>query len=131
MPRVWYADGSEADLELGRWRWGVSTGPIVENGVYDGEIYDARLEKEGWDEPGRGFLEIRKDWTRANWLRGPGGKLQAQVLEPIKVVETLKPVSVKSPEAWRVGLRSGDQHSRVGETAGQGATGAARRGEVC
>jgi alpha-L-rhamnosidase len=32
--------------------WKCSTGPILMSEIYDGETYDAQLEKEGWDKPG-------------------------------------------------------------------------------
>ncbi len=32
--------------------WKSSTGPILESDIYNGERYDARLEKPGWDAPG-------------------------------------------------------------------------------
>ncbi|GAH94838.1 unnamed protein product, partial [marine sediment metagenome] len=31
--------------------WKVAQGPIMKNDIYDGEIYDARLEKPGWNAP--------------------------------------------------------------------------------
>jgi len=32
--------------------WKASTGPILKSDIYDGEVYDARLEIDGWSEPG-------------------------------------------------------------------------------
>ena len=32
--------------------WKASTGAIVMSGIYDGEVYDARLEKNGWKKKG-------------------------------------------------------------------------------
>jgi alpha-L-rhamnosidase len=32
--------------------WKSTTGPILMSEIYDGETYDARLEKEDWDKPG-------------------------------------------------------------------------------
>lgn len=48
---VTYEDGSQ-DLIVtdGSWKW--SKGPIVFSEFYDGEIYDARLEQDGYAEPG-------------------------------------------------------------------------------
>ncbi|KAJ1452145.1 bacterial alpha-L-rhamnosidase-domain-containing protein [Pelagophyceae sp. CCMP2097] len=34
----------------GGWTW--APGPVVASSLYDGEVYDARLEKPGWDAPG-------------------------------------------------------------------------------
>ena len=73
--------------------WLVSTGPVLENSVYDGEVYDARLDCAEWDSP---------DARPANHLLaacadGPGGRRVAAALEPIAVVETLTPRVVSQP----------------------------------
>lgn len=71
--------------------WQVSTGPIVFDGVRNGETYDARLEKHGWDTPA---YRITADWDAAEIITGPGGCLEPQHLPPIKVIETITPVSI-------------------------------------
>ena len=48
---VRYAGGqSETVGTNGSWK--AATGPILMSSIYDGEIYDARLEQDGWSEPG-------------------------------------------------------------------------------
>ncbi|MHC4168001.1 MAG: alpha-L-rhamnosidase N-terminal domain-containing protein, partial [Planctomycetota bacterium] len=32
--------------------WKASTGPILKSDIYDGELYDARLEIDNWSRPG-------------------------------------------------------------------------------
>ncbi|MBN2409126.1 MAG: family 78 glycoside hydrolase catalytic domain, partial [Candidatus Aminicenantes bacterium] len=76
--------------------WRANSGPLQENGLYSGERYDARLEWDGWDEPG--FEDV--SWEDAEILSGPA--LAAQTLPPIRVVETLRPVGRWSP---RPGVR--------------------------
>jgi alpha-L-rhamnosidase len=68
-------------------------GPIVANNEYDGEEYDARLELPGWSAPG--FDDGA--WKPAKAMEGPKGGLVAQMVDPIRVIETLRPVAVKSP----------------------------------
>ena len=46
-----YADGS-VDVVATDASWRTATGPIVRTGNYDGELYDARLERPGWSSPG-------------------------------------------------------------------------------
>ena len=46
-----YADGS-VDVVATDASWRAATGPIVRTGNYDGELYDARLERSGWSSPG-------------------------------------------------------------------------------
>ncbi|KXB01217.1 hypothetical protein AKJ41_02335 [candidate division MSBL1 archaeon SCGC-AAA259O05] len=82
--------------------WMVASGPILQNSIYDGEVYDARLEKTGWDIPGyRDKVSdevLRDEWTRAVHVEGPGGELESQKMEPIRVNEVVKPVDVSNPE---------------------------------
>ncbi|KAA3616310.1 MAG: alpha-rhamnosidase [Calditrichaeota bacterium] len=71
--------------------WKLTTdGPIRANNEYDGEYYDARMEIAGWSEPG--FDDLK--WRNAELVDKPGEKIGAQMAEPIKIMETIKPVSV-------------------------------------
>lgn len=86
-----YMDGSSATIVSdGSWKLS-SNGPIRGNNEYDGEDYDARLEMAGWHKAS--FDDA--SWQLANAVQPPGGKLEAQMIEPIRVTETLKPVSMK------------------------------------
>lgn len=87
--RLEYADGSvERIVSDGTWR--VDNGPITFSCVYGGEDYDARLEQHGWNTPG--FDDSQ--WQAAQVSEGLGGALRAQSEPPIKVMETLAPVSM-------------------------------------
>lgn len=66
--------------------------PIQFNALRNGETYDARLEKAGWDQPGFDDAE----WKLARIVPGPGGLITEQTSPPCKVMETLTPISVKS-----------------------------------
>ncbi|TCC98923.1 glycoside hydrolase family 78 protein [Pedobacter psychroterrae] len=48
---VVYTDGSKETLQTDE-NWKTAYGPIVFSDIYDGEIYDARLEKAGWNSVG-------------------------------------------------------------------------------
>lgn len=88
-----YKDGTGAVVTTDdSWRW--SRGPLLENSLYDGEVYDARAELTGWDRPG--FDD--STWEKAAVVEMPGTTLSAQTIQPIKVVQTLKPKSVASPK---------------------------------
>jgi alpha-L-rhamnosidase len=65
--------------------WKTASGPLGENGLYFGERYDARLEREGWDRPGFSA----RGWEAAAETKGP--PLVAQVMPPMRVVRTLRP----------------------------------------
>ena len=67
-------------------------GPIVENNEFDGEIYDANLELGRWTEVGYDT----SSWRKADCMEAPKGKLVAQLSPSLKVMEEIKPVSVKA-----------------------------------
>ncbi len=74
--------------------WKLTTeGPIRSNNVYDGEVYDATKQMEGWSEPG--FDDSA--WQRAKLVEAPSGTLAAQMIDPIRVMRTLKPVRITEP----------------------------------
>jgi alpha-L-rhamnosidase len=66
-------------------------GPIRANNEYDGEEYDARLEMPGWDRPD---FSTRDRWQLAQVVSPPAGVLRAQMVEPMRVTEVVRPVSV-------------------------------------
>ncbi len=92
-------DGSTQRVITGRWNaggswWQVSDGPLLANSVYDGEVYDARLERPGWDTPGT----VMDNWAGAMVTDGPGGRLVSAMLEPVQVVERRQAASVSQPK---------------------------------
>jgi alpha-L-rhamnosidase len=74
--------------------WRASTGPILRNDLWGGETYDARLEKTGWLDPGYNDAA----WAAADVKPSPGGRLESQMIEPIKVSKVMRPVNLTSPE---------------------------------
>ena len=73
--------------------WKATQGPILSDSVWDGEVYDARKETPGWDRPGYDD----RSWQPAQVVRGPGGRLSAQLMPPIKVIDTLVPRKLSNP----------------------------------
>lgn len=85
-----YKDGSKEKL-LSDASWRITDqGPIRLNNEYDGESHDARMELGDWSAPG--FDD--SVWQQAELLSAPGGRLQAQMIEPMRVVQEITPVSV-------------------------------------
>lgn len=73
--------------------WKVTNcGPITANNEFDGEWYDARLELGKWAESGYDD----SGWKPAERMEAPKGKLVAQLSPSLKVMEEIKPISVKS-----------------------------------
>lgn len=84
---ITYADGS-SDTIITDKTWKTSTGPILESEIYHGEVYDARLEKDGWDS--QGYIE--EDWNGVIEKDYGFRNLVASIGEKIKVTEEIKPV---------------------------------------
>jgi alpha-L-rhamnosidase len=85
-----YADGSTAVVPSdATWR-GTDSGPIRANNEYDGEDYDARRELPLWSSAGfaDGF------WQAVSTVDAPAGALVPQAAEPLRVVETRRPVAI-------------------------------------
>ena len=102
---VTYEDGSSQAVYTAprpEQTWQVTSGPIVHDSIYDGETYDARLEKPDWDMPPDGNPRVpvdrRENWITLHPVEPPGGRLVAAKLEPIEVVETLRPAGVTQPK---------------------------------
>ena len=89
--QVEFADGTEQIITSDE-TWSVTTdGPIRENNEYDGEVYDARMELDGWSEPGYNAA----GWSAAQTMPAPVGTMRAEMVEPIRVVEDIKPISME------------------------------------
>ncbi len=71
--------------------WRCNTGPILASDFMMGEIYDARRERTGWDRTDF----ISRGWLPAREVAAPAAPLVAQRSEPVRVVDTIVPVSMK------------------------------------
>jgi len=65
--RIWYSSGDVEVITTDE-TWKTSEGPIVSDSIYNGEVYDARLEKEGWNKPGCA-RKYHKDTMLASLMR--------------------------------------------------------------
>ncbi|MDP2337365.1 MAG: alpha-L-rhamnosidase N-terminal domain-containing protein [Bacteroidota bacterium] len=83
-------DGSSQIVKTDEnWKW--ADGPEISNCVYDGEIYDANLDQQGWntiDFDGSG-------WKAVTLYRTEKVRLVSQRMPAIKVNETVKPREIK------------------------------------
>ena len=74
--------------------WKTAPGPITGNDIYDGETYDARLEKPGWDNPGYDD----SDWQKAVPVVPPDGRLVSRGTCPaIKKIKITQPIIMSNP----------------------------------
>jgi alpha-L-rhamnosidase len=84
-----YKDGSSETIITDD-NWLSADGPVVKNSVYLGEMYDARLENDGWDTEGKD----KTNWQKAKIVSGPAGKLIAAYIPPIRATRIVKPVRI-------------------------------------
>ncbi|MEI6519366.1 MAG: family 78 glycoside hydrolase catalytic domain [bacterium] len=70
--------------------WKSSWSPITFNCIYDGEDYDARLEQSGWTKAK--FSDA--DWTSANVVPSPCGRLAANMAPSNRVIQEFAPVKM-------------------------------------
>ncbi|WP_276501029.1 alpha-L-rhamnosidase [Terrimonas pollutisoli] len=102
-----YTDGSKKIIISDEsWKLNVD-GPIRTNNEYDGEEYDARKEFSGWTIAG--FADIK--WIQPQIVEAPKGKMIAQMSEPMKVMQTIKPVSLKKLPSGKYILDMGQNFS--------------------
>ena len=92
--RLEYEDGTtESVVTDTDWRI-TGEGPIRKNNEYDGEYYDARLELPGWDQVG--FDD--SSWLLAQELDTERGVMSAQMMEPLRVVQHVRPIALSNPK---------------------------------
>jgi alpha-L-rhamnosidase len=87
---VEYTDGTKTVVYSDNTWKGTADGPIRSNNEYDGEEYDARKEMPGWNRTG--FNDSH--WETAEFVQEPGGDFEAQMNENMKVMRSVKPVSI-------------------------------------
>ncbi|WP_084830085.1 glycoside hydrolase family 78 protein [Demequina rhizosphaerae] len=91
--------------------WRTAPGPATSAGLYEGEVHDARLLPPGWDAPG--FDDAA--WTRPELRQADelAARLEPAINEPVRVIETLAPVSVETRPNGRIRLDFGQNISGV------------------
>ena len=95
--QIEYENGEIATIASdGSWL-ATNKGPILENNEFDGEKYDARLELGEWTKSGYNA----SSWQPATIMEAPKGKLIAQLSPSLKVMEEIKPLSVKAVEGGK------------------------------
>ena len=80
--------------------WRAARSGILFNDPFDGEVYDARCEKEGWDMPG--FDD--SSWMRAAYREAPAGELTGHTAPTDRVTGRFNPVKLEKQAdgSWEV-----------------------------
>ena len=116
---ITYADGTLARVVTDE-TWRAVTGPILCSDIYDGETYDARLERRGWAEPNfddGNWTPVRPvDWDLATLVPPLG--------PPVRRIEEVAPVTMITSPSGRTILDFGQNlvgklRLRVQGAAGQ------------
>ena len=90
---VIYADGETTRIITDP-SWKSALAPIVTSEIYNGEIYDARLEQDGWSNA----VFDDSAWTSAQTIQTRAPLLKAQTSPPIRALEEIRPrVSEPAP----------------------------------
>ena len=89
-----HADGTETVvISDGSWKW--ADGEIISSGIVQEDI-DRRKTRQGWDRPGYD----ESGWRPVAVLKGPEGRLVHQQEEPCRIVQEIRPMSVRhDPQA--------------------------------
>ena len=83
------ADGKKTVLSTDT-SWKVGNGPIVFDGILNGERYDARKEIPKWST--QDFNDGL--WKNSVAVKGPAGILSAETMPPIRVIRTIQPKTI-------------------------------------
>jgi alpha-L-rhamnosidase len=71
--------------------WRCKSSPILADSIYDGEVYDANLEINGWSNAG--FND--SDWDHVEEFDASGlGKVEDRLSLPVVIKETVKPIEL-------------------------------------
>jgi len=87
---VAYDDGTTEVVTSGE-NWRTATGPYLRSDIYDGEVYDARLEMPGWDDCGFDDSKWREAIVGECACKSPA--LVPKCCVPVRENMELKPVS--------------------------------------
>jgi len=86
---ITYADGTQETIGTDD-KWKAATGAVLASDLYNGETYDARLERAGWSQAG--YKE--NDWKDVTVVEPPKAKVVAPAGPGVKKIEELKPMKV-------------------------------------
>jgi alpha-L-rhamnosidase len=99
---VTYADGRRQLVTTDN-EWKAAPGPILSSGIYEGETYDARLERDGWSSPG--FDDT--DWTPVKIVQHDLSTIVAPPGPPVRAQEPLAPVKITTSPSGKAILDFG------------------------
>lgn len=115
---VSYADGSE-QIVVSDERWRATTGPILSSDLKAGEVYDARLEMPGWDQPGFDA----NGWRGVQVAQYSLENLVTTTAPPVRRKERFVPVEILTTPAGETVVDMGQNFSGVVQLSVNGPAG--------
>ncbi len=91
-----YADGTTERIVTDD-QWRAATGPILASDLYDGETYDARLERPGWGQANY----ADGDWAGVQQIDRDLATLVAPLGPPVRRTQIVAPVTISTSPAGR------------------------------
>ncbi len=87
---ITYTNG-KVDKIISDESWSSSnTGPIIWSDIYNGEVFDSRLEMPGWSQVGYND----KDWSKSKEVERSKDVLVAPIGPPVRKILEIKPISI-------------------------------------
>lgn len=99
---ITYADGSTERVVTDA-GWRAASGPILASDIYDGETYDARLERPGWSKAGYND----GDWKTVRVVERDFATLTAPQGPPVRRIEMVRPAEILTTPSGRTLLDFG------------------------
>jgi alpha-L-rhamnosidase len=126
--RIEYEDGHVVIVGTDD-KWKSATGPIRSSDIYNGESYDARLERPGWSAPG--YADA--DWAPVVAAKPVEAALIAPAGPPVRRIEEIRPVKILKTPAGETVFDMGQNmvgHVRLKVRGPAGTTVTLRHAEV-
>ena len=126
--RIEYEDGRVVTVGTDD-KWKSTTGPIRSSDIYNGETYDARLERPGWSAPG--YADA--DWAPVVERKPVEAALIAPAGPPVRRIEEIRPVKLLKTPAGETVFDMGQNmvgHVRLKVRGPAGTTVTLRHAEV-
>jgi alpha-L-rhamnosidase len=99
--------------------WRASTGPILASGLYEGETHDARVDLDGWSQPGYDD----RVWEAVTVVEHDLATLVAPLAPPIRVTERVRAVEILTSPSGRTIVDFGQNLVGVVELTVEGRAG--------
>ena len=84
--KITYTDGTEEDI-ISDTSWKTTPSPVIFSSIYGGEDYDARAEKQGWNDVGYDD----SNWTAVRMVSPPHGMPEPETTYPLGIMAEFGP----------------------------------------